>query len=85
MYGIAAALNQSKYSIEPPISTRNSEGHAWLKPKMTETYDVGQVESTELLVVRDVQKDCVGTNAKKRSILSSHARSSARFERFGRS
>ena len=70
MDGKLATLDQREDAIEPPFAAGDSERDAWFKSQITETDNIGQIESAVSIVVGDVQEDCVRANARRHSIPS---------------
>jgi hypothetical protein len=68
--GIPAALNKCKYPVQTPFAAWNAKGGQRLKAELRESNDVGQVLTTEAVVVRNVQEDGVGLDWRERHWLT---------------
>jgi hypothetical protein len=52
-------LNEFHNPVEPPSASWNSQSHARFETEMDQADEIGKVETTKLVIVGDVQEDCV--------------------------
>jgi hypothetical protein len=53
---ISAASNKLKDSIEPPLTSRNTQRHSRLQTELDETDYIGKIKPLEIFVVRYVEE-----------------------------
>ncbi len=54
--GIATPTDQSENAIQPSLPSRNSERDTRLQTELVETNDVGEIEASKAIVVRNIQE-----------------------------
>jgi hypothetical protein len=56
---ISTALNKLKYSIEPPLTSRDTQRDSRLQTELDEANYIGEIRPLEFFVVRYVEEDRV--------------------------
>ena len=62
MNRIPAALYKRQDPVEPTLASRDSEGSARVKAKVSQTNYIGKVQAAESLVVRNVHEYSIWAN-----------------------
>ena len=59
---ISTALNELKYSIEPPLTSRDTQRDSRLQTELDEANYIGEIRPLEFFVVGYVEEDRVLSN-----------------------
>jgi len=70
MNRIAAALNESKNSVQATLATGNPESCAGFQSELRQPNNIGKIESAKTLVVRNIEKYGVLLNGSRGHRLS---------------
>jgi hypothetical protein len=68
--GVAAALDQSKNPLETTLAAGDAEGGSRLKTELAQSDDIGQIETTEPIVIGNIQKNSIWLDWRNRHGIS---------------
>jgi hypothetical protein len=67
---IPATLYQCQYPIQSALASRNSEGSAWFKSKLSQSNDVGKIKAAEALIVGNIYEYSIWLNWRRHACSS---------------